>query len=81
LLQDDSGLLEAGVGHRGADGAHPGRGHPQVGVDERQHPRPVVERAGDDRGQVVPARQPPQPPAQVGQFTGTKQFVAAVSPG
>jgi hypothetical protein len=64
LLQDDAGFSEADVGQRRADGAHAGGDHPGVGVDEGEHPRAVVEGAGDNGGEVVPRGEPPQSFAQ-----------------
>jgi hypothetical protein len=40
----------------------------------------VVERAGDDGGQVMSVSNAPQPPTQTQKFAGLEQFITATSP-
>jgi hypothetical protein len=77
LLQDDPGLVEPGVDHGRPDPPDAGRGHAGVGVDEREHPGAVVERAGDHGRQVVGRGDPPEPGAEGGQLARPEQFVPA----
>ena len=81
LLEDDAGLGESRVEEGGTDSAHAGRGHARVGVDERQHARTVVERAGNDGGQIVAGRQRTESLAEGEQLTGTAQLVATRAAG
>ena len=81
LLEDDPGLGKARVGHRRADRPDACGHHAPVGVDEREHSRAVVERAGDHRRQVVPRRQSPQSPADFQKFARAEQFVPRVRRG
>ena len=53
LLQDDPGLVESPVHQGRAYGPDAGGYHSRVGEDERQHPRPMIEGAGDHGRQVV----------------------------
>ena len=81
LLQDDAGLVEPGIDHGRADRPHAGGHHSRVGEDERQHPRAMIEGAGDHRRQIVFLRANPQALAQARQFARFEQFVAARSAG
>ena len=79
LLQDDAGLFEPGVDHRRTDGPHAGGRHPQIGIEKRQHPRAVIERADDHTGQIVRRRHSPQARADIGHLTGRQQPIAFIA--
>ncbi len=81
LLQDDPGLVEPGVRQGRADGPDARGNHSRVGEDERQHPRAMIEGAGDHRRQVVLPCAKPQALPQARQLTRSEQFVAARASG
>ena len=56
LLKDDAGFDESDIRQCRADGSHARRRHARVGEDKREHPRAMIERAGDHRDQCVLAR-------------------------
>jgi len=76
LLEDEAGLVEPGVGQRRADGADASRRHAGVGVDEREHARPVVEGAGGDGDEVMARRDGAQPIAKGRHRSGLQQLIA-----
>ena len=61
LLQDDPRLGESGIDEDRTNGAHARRSHPQIGKDEREHARAMIERVRDDSGEVVALCQFSQP--------------------
>jgi len=77
LLQHNPGLVESSIYHGRPDGPDTGGYHSRVGEDERQHPRTMIESAGDHGTQVVLPRAHPQALTYACQFTGFEQFVAS----
>ena len=74
-------LVESGIHQRRADGPDTRGDHPRVGKDERQHPRAMIERAGDHGRQVVFPRANPQALPNARQFARLEQFIAARASG
>ena len=81
LLENDPGFGESGVDHGRADSPNAGRNHANVGEDERQHSRAIIEGAGDHSRQVVLGRDAPQAQADAGQFARLQQLITTSTRG
>ena len=70
-------LSKPGIDQGRADGPHAGGHHPQVGIDERQDARAMIERTGDDRRQIVPR---PRACAGAGGYASFRRVAAEYHP-
>jgi len=79
LLEHDAGPGKPAIDYCRTNGAHAGGRHARVGKNEGQHPRAMVEGACDDCRQVMPGGDLAQTLAKASQFTGSQQFIAAIT--